>query len=139
MKKFQISLMVALLLFQSSCATLFSSSKQNVSIRPSSSDFSNGRAVVINGSERYDVNLPTVIRVSRGRDILQVRVKETKCFKSTVAYNDSSLNYISLLNLLGGLFGLTSTSTDAATGAMWSYEDNMVVRVSKKDECRKQY
>lgn len=76
--------------------------------------------------------LPTTVALKKGKGDVTIRVKETKCHKSSVRNYQERMDLVFLANYFNLSIGST---TDAATGAMWHYDNNMVVPVYKKDKC----
>ncbi len=77
-----------------------------------------------------------MIIVPRSRSNMIIKVKESECYKSSDNIYESKLSLFFWLNVLGGIYSTTSTTTDTATGAMWSYDDNIMVNVKKKPDCK---
>ena len=133
MKK--IFLLIPILFGLSSCATIFGGKAQKIHLVPSSG--SGGAEVeVVNGADIQNIRIPSMIIVPRSRSNLIIKVKESECYKSSDNIYESKLSLFFWLNVLGGLYSTTSTTTDTATGAMWSYDDNIMVNVKKKPDCK---
>lgn len=100
----------------SSCATILSGHTQKINVTTSSGK----QATALVDGQRYTV--PSVIDVDRqNKDIM---VANEKCPNQQVILN-KSVNSTFWVNILsGGAFGST---TDAATGDMWSYQPENVV------------
>lgn len=129
-------LLISLLFGLSSCATFFSGKTQSINLIPTDSsersevEISNGRIV-------QNTKIPSVIIVPRANQNLIIKVKESDCYKSSSSIHESRLNLFTLLNILGSWLSTSSTTTDSATGALWSYDNNIMVNTQKKDSCKK--
>jgi hypothetical protein len=134
MKK--ISLVIFLALVLTSCATIFSSKTQNISLIPTNSS-EPVEVEVSNGKIMQNTKIPSTIFVPRANQNLIIKVKESSCYKTSSSVHESRLNFVTLLNIFGGWFSTSSTTTDSATGALWSYDDNIMVNTQKKDDCKK--
>jgi len=134
MKKVITSLFVLSLL--PSCGTLFGGKTQTIFLSPSS-----GSNIKVEVSDERGVNrgetIPSIIMVKRSNQNLIINVKETDCYKKAQSFHESNINMFSLLNIFGGWFSTSSTSTDLATGGLWSYDEHVLVPVSKKSDCKK--
>ncbi len=110
MKKTSTILLAATMLFMTSCATLFTGTKQTVQInsRPS------GAKVQVDGIDRGTT--PVAVKLKKGNDGQVVTLKadgfETKTFQPETVFNG-----VAVLNLTNILFW----GIDAATGALWKY------------------
>jgi hypothetical protein len=103
--------MLAIMFLISSCATLFTGSKQTVQI----STLPSGAKVQVNGIDRGTT--PTAIKLKKGNEgqVLTLKIDgyETKTFQPETGFNG-----VSILNLFNILFW----GVDAATGALWKYD-----------------
>lgn len=128
-------LAISVLAFSSSCAGLISGETQTVFLRASDgSDNVEAEVSSVNGSQT--VSLPGVVTVKRNKAPLTIKVKENKCVKESTTYATSKYNVFLLADAIGGLFGLTGTSMDMSSGAAWAYEDNVMVDLKKKPNCK---
>lgn len=118
-----------------SCGTLISGKTQSVNLISMDSS-SKTEAEITNGKIVQNINLPSSTIVPRSRQVLTINVKENDCHKASTTMNQSKFNWVTLLNIFGGTLSTSSTSTDAATGALWSYDDNIYVNTQKKDGCK---
>lgn len=133
--KVSYSLVLATLLLSTSCAGLISGKTQTIFLRPTDgSDDVEVEVSSVNGSQT--VNIPSTVTVSRDKMPLTITVKEDKCRKESKTYATSKYNIMLLADAIGGVFGLTGTSMDMSSGAAWSYEDNVLVDVKKKQGCK---
>ena len=125
-----------MLVIISSCGTIFAGRTKSVNIIPSDSKFTS-EVEVMDGGIVKTTKLPAFMIVSRSRQSLIIKVKEDGCYKSSQSDFSSKLNLFTLLNVFGGLWSTSSTSTDGAAGALWSYDDNLIVNTTKKSDCKK--
>jgi hypothetical protein len=109
MKKLQI-ILLALVFTLSSCATIFTGSKQNVQIN----SIPSGAKVSVDGMERGVTPLSTKLKKGfEGQTItLKMDGYQTKVFQP-----ETTFNAVAVLNM----FGLLGWAIDAATGAMMKY------------------
>ena len=128
MKK--ISFICSIMFTLSSCATMFNGTTQNINIMTSNGD--TVKADISSTDGMQSVTLPTVVSVSKGNTPLTISVKEDKCHRQTVTMADNHLDMFFLANY----FNLwTGTTTDISNGAMWRYDNNIIVPVYRKDSC----
>ena len=110
-KLLTLSLAGTMLLFMTSCATLFTGTKQTVQISSNPS----GAKVQVDGIDRGTT--PVALKLKKGNDGQTVTLKsdgyETKIFQPETTFN--SVAILNLLNIL--CWGI-----DAATGALWKYD-----------------
>ncbi|PAF45770.1 hypothetical protein [Helicobacter sp. 11S02629-2] len=125
---------VLVALVASGCATISNGTKQKVAITTSTGE----KVVATIGSKK--VTLPATIPLSR-RSGAEIKVLHA----DNACYKDTSLNVAGKNKVSGWFFGnLISTagvffgsSTDASTGAMWSYTNpNFTVPVQRIDGCK---
>jgi hypothetical protein len=128
--------LIVVLFFSNSCALIFSGKHQNINIMTSDPSASVEAEIVDKGSAKK-VILPTSVTVARSSNNVMINIKENSCYKSSQAVVTSRFNWVALLDVFWGLFGLTSTTTDSSTGAIWKYDDNVVVNTTKKEGCKK--
>jgi hypothetical protein len=124
-KKLLIALPLASVMMFSGCATLFGGGgKQTISV---SSDSSKRMKAVISyadGSSPQYVTIPGTITVERKSQKMIVKSQDNEFSPTTI---DNSINGWFWVNILGATSGLLSSTTDAATGAMWKYDDAVTV------------
>ncbi len=102
---------VFVMLFSSSCATLFNSNLQTVSIAASNNKPFVGK---VNG---YSFSGPGQVKVSRSRNDLVINTSTKGCVASTVvAAKVSSIFWLNALNLF------IAALDDYASGEMWEYD-----------------
>ncbi|MCM1294477.1 MAG: hypothetical protein NC311_02875 [Muribaculaceae bacterium] len=132
MKKTLICLMGGIAL--TGCASIVDGSTQNINIVPSNSK-DKVNATVITETGVQVIKLPGMIHTKKsGKDItIKIDEDENPCYETSMQIVSSSLNPFILGNVItGGVFGST---TDAATGAAWKYDDTVVVYPTRKDSC----
>lgn len=110
MKKLSVLLLAGTLL-TTSCATIFTGSKQTVQIK----SFPEGATIEVDGIERGVT--PAPVKLKKGFSgqyvVLKKEGYETKTFQP-----ETTFNAVSILNL----FGILGWGIDAATGAMMKYD-----------------
>lgn len=111
MKKISTIFLAAMILFMTSCATLFTGTKQTVQINSKPA----GAKVQIDGLDRGIT--PVAVKLKKGNDGQVVTLKaegfETKTFQPETGFNG-----VSVLNF----FNLLFWGIDAATGSLWKYD-----------------
>lgn len=123
----------ALVFTLSGCGTLFSDKYKTVNLSADTNDTVSVEVINARGIQR--VQIPATIIVERSSDDLVINVKDNKCYENTTTQSPRKLNKWVVLNLFFGLSGFTSTTTDAASGKLWDYDDKIEVPVTKKDNC----
>ncbi|MDR2760339.1 MAG: hypothetical protein LBB09_00645 [Rickettsiales bacterium] len=117
----------------SSCASILSGTSTQVNVQTSDAR-SDINATITSKSGAQNVSLPTVITVKKGNKPLLITVKD-KCYRDTVYASKPTINLWFLGNVVtGGTFG---TSTDAMTGALWTYDEVVVVPVAENGVCNR--
>lgn len=131
MKKIYLSLILVL----SGCATIISGTTTSINLIPSNaSDYEDTIKVqVSNKNTLQTIQLPGSVLVKTGGSPLLVAVKD-KCFRETTTTIEPKVNYVFLGNIITG--GLTGTTTDALSGALWTYDDSFVVNVVENGTCK---
>lgn len=114
----------------SSCATMFNGTTKNINIMTSNGD--KVKADITSKSGMQTVTLPSIVSVAKGNTPITISIKEDKCHRQTVYMAENHLDMF----FLGNVFNyFTGSSTDIPNGAMWTYDDNIVVPVYRKDNC----
>lgn len=109
---------------------MFHGGTQSVRVIPANGEITDVELTNEEGTK--NLTIPTTVALKKGKGDVSIRVKETRC------HNVSTRNYQERMDLvfLANYFNVSiGSTTDAATGAMWHYDDNMVVPVYKKDKC----
>ena len=71
-------------------------------------------------------------------DILEIDKEQAKELLMKLRESYEQENRGMRIRFLGNAFNyFTGTSTDIPNGAMWTYDDNVVVPVYRKDDCKK--
>lgn len=131
MKKILVALMVCSIL--SGCASIVKGRNKNVNIMTSTGE--EVEVNVVSAAGMQSIVIPSVVSLKKDNQDITITVKETQCIRSSTSIVSSEIEPWFLGNIItGGLFG---SSTDALTGAMWTYDDNIVVPVYKKSACQK--
>ena len=125
---------LAICLLCSACSTIISGTTTTVNLQPSDSEYQEPIKVQIKGKySAQTINLPGTFSTKTGNDSLVVTVKD-KCFRETSTVLEPKINYWVLGNFITG--GLTGTTTDALSGALWTYDDVYVINVEENGTCK---
>ena len=116
MKK--IILPLAMMFSLSACATIIDGDKQSIGINTS-----NGKRVTVSVDGK-SVQTPATVTVKRGKQDLRVTTNDKDCANSTPV--NRSVKTLFFLNFFL-TSGLSSSTTDLASGAAWDYDNNVVV------------
>lgn len=130
MKKLILVLMTASIL--SGCSSIVKGSRQTINI--STSTGKQAEAVITTSTGQQNVVLPHAVPVKTSSNDIIVNIKETKCNNASTTVVQSRLHHWFWGNVIFG--GLLGSTTDAATGSMWSYDESVIVNVTEKDSCR---
>ena len=126
MKKIIFSLFAIYML--SGCASIIKGKTKDINILTST-----GEEVVVDvvsASGTQTVRIPGVVNVKRDNRPVTIMVKNSAYIRPSTTVVSEKVELWTLGNLIfGGLFG---TTTDASTGAMWDYDDSVVVPVYLK-------
>jgi uncharacterized protein YceK len=118
MKKKLLLVTLILPLF-TGCATIMTGSTQKINVS------SAGIPHVTFKIDDTTYTTPTTVTVKRENEDKVIVVEDEACVQKRIVLN-KKLNPMFLGNLLsGGMFGST---TDYFTGAMWQYDDNVVIQ-----------
>ncbi len=130
MKKLILVLMTASIL--SGCSSIVKGSRQTINI--STSTGKQAEAVITTSAGQQNVVLPQAVPVKTSSTDITVNIKETRCNNASTTVMQSRLHPWFWGNLIFG--GILGSTTDAATGSMWSYDESVIVNVTEKDSCR---
>lgn len=127
MKKIYLICFIFLL---SSCATMFHGGTQLVKVIPANGETTDVELTNHEGTKQ--LTIPTTVALKKGEGDVTIKVKETRCHKPSVRNYQERMDLVFLANYFNLSIGST---TDAATGAMWHYDDNMVVPIYRENNC----
>ncbi|WP_152006044.1 hypothetical protein [Desulfoluna spongiiphila] len=113
-----------------SCATVFTGGTTSISLN--TPDGKVAEVEVVSASGTQNITIPSSIMVTRSKAPVHVRVTDETCEQTSVTVAQE-VNIPFYANFLFGLFGTTSAGVDASTGAMWTYDENIIVPVKRKD------
>lgn len=130
MKKLLLTGVSVLLL--SSCATMFSGTTKTVNLMTSNGDTVKADVTAKNGMQT--VTIPSVVSVDKGNMPITISVKEDDCHRHSVYMAENHVDIFFFANVFNYF---TGTTTDVPNGAMWTYDDNVVVPVYRKETCAK--
>jgi hypothetical protein len=121
------SVLLSVVIF-TGCATMFNSAD---TVFLQTSDNKSAAATIDTGKGITSVTLPTSVYVANSSKPLFINVQETETTQSSVYEVPRQISGWFWLNIFWGFFPL-STMTDMAAGDMWSYDDFVLVPVSRK-------
>ena len=123
-KIFLITVLLLSITF-SGCATLFGGGGQQT-IHVSGNTDKKMKAVMkySDGSDSRELLIPKKVYISRKKQDIIIESPDNK-FDTYIV--ESKLNPYFVPNFLGSIFGLTSTTVDASSGAMWSYDNSVIL------------
>jgi hypothetical protein len=78
---------------------------------------------------------PFVASVRRANQPLVISVAESKCTEAVTIEKNATVSSVFFVNGIWCFSCVFSTTTDAATGRMWEYDEQIVVPVTSKPEC----
>ena len=130
MKKLILVLMTASIL--SGCSSIVKGSRQTINI--STSTGKQAEAFIHTSSGEQYVVIPRSISVKTSSDDIIIDIKETRCNATSSTIIQSRLHPWFWGNVIFG--GVLGSTTDAATGSMWSYDESIIVNVAEKDSCK---
>ena len=117
----------------SGCASIMEGKSQNINITTSNGQ--NVEATVYTKAGIQEVRLPHHFAVQKDSQDITVNVKEGRCNKETTTVVKSRLEPWFWGNILSG--GIIGSTTDSLTGAMWQYDDTVVVNINEKATCER--
>lgn len=113
----------ASVLLMSGCASILNDSTQQVNV--SSSDGKEVKGTV----DGIPFTAPGIISLRRENKSKVFYIETEGCVKQYAAEKNVDLKFF--INILGGLYGLTSSSVDYASEKMWTYTDNVIIPCSR--------
>lgn len=120
--------------FLSSCATVSKGTTQTLNIMTTANKRT--KATVTSSNGAVSVLLPQAVSVRKSSKDLIITVEESECVPPLTIITASHITPWFWGNVFGGLSGFLSSTTDSASGAMWEYDDNILVNVAQKDGCK---
>jgi hypothetical protein len=133
MKKSIMILLTCILL--SGCASIVKGRSKSINLMTSTGE--QVEVDIVSASGTQQVTIPSSINVRKDNHIITVNVKESDCYRySTIIVSEKVEPWV-LVNLGLTYSASSGTTTDALSGAMWTYDDNFVVPVYKKSACQK--
>ncbi len=131
MKKLVLMLLMATTL--SGCASVIKGKTKDINMLTNTGE--EAEVNVVSASGTQTVVIPSVVNVKKDNRPLTITVKETKCNRPTTTVASEKVEMWTFGNILLWVFGTTGTTTDAMTGAMWDYDDSIVVPIYHKNTC----
>lgn len=131
MKKFLLVALSAATL--SGCASIIQGNSQMVNITTTNGE--RIEAVIFSKAGMMETQLPQNVSVKRASQDLTIRIKEDNCYEETVTTVNSHIEPWFWGNLLSA--GVLGSTTDSTTGAMWKYDETVVINPNKKSTCSK--
>lgn len=71
-----------------------------------------------------DIQVPNTINVERSSKDILIKSKDGKCKEKYIAHETNPWVFG---NIIMGIFGLSSTTTDASNGSMWKYDEDVTL------------
>ena len=133
MKKIVLTLLTVAML--SGCASIVNGRNKNINLLSSTGEETEVDVVSANGVQT--VVIPSVVTVQRANQPITINVKDTKCIRPSTTIVSDKLSMWFFGDFFMSIFGLTGTTVDVTSGAMWNYDDNIVVPVYEKKSCKK--
>ena len=131
MKKLILILMIVAIL--PGCATIIKGKTKDINILTNTGE--EAEINIFSASGTQTVVVPAVVNVKRDNRPITITVKGNKCTRTTTTVVQEKVELWTLGNIPLYIFGLTGTTVDASTGAMWDYDDSIVVPVYQKNGC----
>lgn len=129
-------LLLVLLFCLSSCATIVGGGgSQNITFTANNSSYK-PKAAILTAKGNTEANLPVTMKVKRSSKDVIVQINEDDCYQGLTQSVPSNINLWFLGNLVTG--GFIGTTTDAATGALWRYDDTAIIYAHQKETCVKE-
>jgi len=131
MKKLSILLLATSIL--SGCASIIEGQSQNINITTSNNKNVDARIFTKSGIQ--EIKLPHHMTVQKNSQDITIHVKDGTCNKESTTVVKSRLEPWFWGNLITG--GIVGSTTDSVTGAMWKYDETVIVHVDEKNSCSK--
>lgn len=133
MKKLLVALVGCTML--TGCASIVKGKTKNINLMTSTG--SEVEVNIVSANATQTVIIPSIVTVKRDNQTINITVKETDCYRHSTFMVPDKIEVWTLGNLGFTYSASTSTTTDALTGALWDYDDTVVVPVYKKKTCEK--
>jgi uncharacterized protein YceK len=114
----KVGLVLALGIALSGCAAVIDGTQQSISVNTS-----HGKRVMVSVDGK-NIQTPATVSVKRGNPALKITTSDKSCASSTAVQR--SIKTLFFLNFFL-TSGLSSSTTDLASGAAWDYDNNVVV------------
>ena len=112
----------------SGCASILHGTTKTINVQTSNGQQTEVAVTSASGTQR--ITAPSAIVVKKSSNPIIINVKESERNEASSAVMQSHVDYVFLLGFFTG--GLIGTTTDAATGALWTYDDIVLVPVVTK-------
>ena len=132
MKK--LIILSACVIFLSGCASIIGGGgKQNVKFIPQDPD-NTAKINVVSKKGSQELTLPATVKIKRTSKDIIVTVNDD-CYKKNTQVVSSEINPFFWGNIISG--GVVGSTTDSLTGAMWKYDENVIVYTTPNKTCEK--
>lgn len=118
----------------SGCATVSQGTTQTINIMTTANKRTKARVTF--SKDTIPVLLPQAVSVKKSSKDLIITVEESECVLPSTIAVDSHLTPWFWGNMFLSLSGFLGSTTDSASGAMWEYDNNILVGVARKDDCK---
>ena len=119
----------------SGCASIIKGQSKDINFMTNTGE--EAEVDIVSASGTKTVIIPSVVNVKKDNRAITITVKETRCNRPTTTVANEKVQIWTFGNIFLWVFGLTGTTTDALSGAMWDYDDSIVVPVYHKETCAK--
>ncbi|MDR1285106.1 MAG: hypothetical protein LBJ88_02775 [Campylobacteraceae bacterium] len=120
----------AVALWFTGCATLINQDTQPVLVNTNDSKSATVTVAYKDGSQTGET--PLVVQARRSGDPLVITVKEDDCTAASSVEKNATVSGAFFVNAIWCFSCVFSTTTDAATGRMWRYDEQIVIPVTRK-------
>ena len=113
------------------CATILSGKNRAINVSAQ-----NGEEVKIQAQTKdgvINLKTPSILNVTAANKDIIITVTDP-CYKKTQTIVSKKIDGTFWVNVLSG--GVCGSTTDSASGAMWTYDPNVIVPTSKKARCK---
>ncbi len=133
--KLRSLILLSILFFSSSCGLLFGGRTTGINLIATDPDATVQVELNQNGVIR-EAEAPGYVSVNRSKSDIIVTVKEDSCYKKSQTVITPGYNFIAFIDVIWGVFGLTSTTVDYTTEAFWDYDNTAYINTAKKSNCK---